>query len=109
DSLWSLIARDQRGEAHRWVRGRPAGERLPVHYQPIEASALRQGLQQQIDDHLRVCRAVEGGLRPFSEIADAPASLQLLADELADNLGVPAHDARERALDNLAPLRLGAV
>ncbi|NWA04952.1 dermonecrotic toxin domain-containing protein [Pseudomonas gingeri] len=109
DSLWSLIARDQRGEAHRWVRGRPAGERLPVHYQPIEASALRQGLQQQIDDHLRVCRAVEGGLRPFSEIADAPASLQLLADELAENLGVPAHDARERALDNLAALRLGAV
>ncbi|NWA29565.1 hypothetical protein HX866_32265 [Pseudomonas gingeri] len=109
ESLWPLIARDRRGEARRWVRGRPEGERIPIHYQAIEAPALQQGLQQQIQDHLRVCRQVEDGLRPFSEIGDARSSLQLLAHELEENLGVPAHDARARALDNIALLQLGAV
>ncbi|MGY2197562.1 dermonecrotic toxin domain-containing protein [Pseudomonas gingeri] len=109
DSLWPLIARDQRGDARRWVRSLPAGERLAVHYPPIAADALQHGLQQQIQAYLRVCRAVEGGLRPFSQVADAPGSLQWLADELAQNLAVPGHDARERALDNLAALQLGAV
>jgi len=109
ESLWPLIARDRRGEARRWVRGRPDGERIPIHYQTIEADALQQGLQQQIQDHLRVCRLIEGGLRPFSEIGDTHSSLQLLAHELEENLGVPGHDARERALDNVALLQLGAV
>ncbi|MBV6754103.1 hypothetical protein KV580_27685 [Pseudomonas chlororaphis] len=109
ESFWPLIARDRRGEVRRWVRGRPGGERIPIHYQAIEGDALQQGLQQQIQDHLRVCRLIEGGLRPFSEIGDARSSLQLLAHELEENLGVPDHDARERALDNIALLQLGAV
>ncbi len=109
ESLWPLIARDRRGEARRWVRGLADGARVPIHYQAIEGDALQQGLQQQIQEHLRVCRRVEGGLRPFSEIGDARSSLQLLAHELEENLGVPGHDARERALDNIALLQLGAV
>ncbi len=109
EGLWPLIARDQRGEARRWVRRLPVGERIPIHYRSIETDALQQGLQQQIQDHLRVCQLIEGGLRPFSEISDASSSLQMLAHELEENLGVPGHDARERALDNVAVLQLGAA
>ncbi|WP_338521684.1 DUF6543 domain-containing protein [Pseudomonas batumici] len=109
DTLWPLIPRDQRGEARSWVRSRPVGEPIPIHYQSIETDALRQGLQQQVQDHLRVCRLIEGGLRPFSEIGDARSSLQMLAHELEENLGVPGHDARERALDKVAVLQFGAV
>ncbi|WP_248797925.1 dermonecrotic toxin domain-containing protein [Pseudomonas sp. MWU13-2105] len=109
ESFWPLIARDRRNEARSWVRGLAAGERIPIHYRSIATDALQQGLQQQIQDHLRLCRLIEGGLRPFSEIADASSSLQLLAHELEENLGVPGHEARDRALDNVATLQLGAV
>lgn len=109
ESFWPLIARDRRSEARSWVRRLPVGERIPIHYRAVETDALQQGLQQQIQDHLRLCRLIEGGLRPFWEIADASSSLQLLAHELEENLGVPGHEARARALDNVAVLQLGAV
>ena len=109
ESFWPLIARDQRDAARNWVRELPVGEPIAIHYQPMEADALQQGFQQQIQDHLQVCRRIEAGLRPFAQISDVRSSLQLLAHELEENLGVPGHDARERALDNIALLRFGSV
>ncbi|QXI28727.1 dermonecrotic toxin domain-containing protein [Pseudomonas vanderleydeniana] len=109
ESLWPLIARERRGELRDWLRELAPGAGVPVHYQVIAKDAWQQGVKQQIEEHLRICRAIEGGLRPFSEIGDARSSLQMLAHELEQNLRVPGHDARERALENLAALQLTAA
>ncbi|WP_419737139.1 dermonecrotic toxin domain-containing protein [Pseudomonas sp. COR18] len=109
ETLWPLIARDRRGALRDGLRQLAPGEPVPVHYRAIPADALWQGLRQQIQEHLRICRAIEGGLRPFSEIGDARSSLQMLAHELQQSLGVPEHDARERALENVAALQLTAA
>jgi len=109
ETLWPLVARDQRAALRDWLRQLPAEGRVAVHYRPVTADALREGVQQQIQQHLRICRAIEGGLRPFSEIADARGSLQMLAHELEQSLVVPGHDAREQALDNLAALQFATA
>ncbi|KPA92188.1 hypothetical protein PF66_00859 [Pseudomonas asplenii] len=109
ETLWPLVARDRRGALRDWLRQLAPGARVPVHYRVIAADAVRHGLRQQIREHLRLCQAIEGGLRPFSEIGDARSSLQMLAHELEQSLNVPEHDAREQALENIAALQLTAA
>lgn len=107
--LWLCIGRAERNAARRWVRNLPASEAVTLCFADIDGDVLLAGLREQVKGFADARQKIVAGERVFTEVGDATLAKTLLAAEVAQSLQIPAHDAREVALNNLQMVMAGAA
>ena len=106
--LWRCIGRHQRESARAAISALPKGTSLPVHYEVVQRSMLKDLFTKLVRHYGALKTRIGRGEKLFSEVSDAQLSSDLLAQELYDCLQIPANDARTLALANINLLQEAA-